>query len=78
MSAHSTLEPFTSATSEASHVIKVLPIEDGWCVAVGRGHYAQPLSKQEAIFRAAAIARSMQVTEIGVYGDGELLETIAC
>jgi len=59
-------------------MVKVLPIQDGWCVAVGRGHYAQPLSKAHAVLRASAIARSMDVHEIGIYDDDGLIETIAC
>jgi hypothetical protein len=65
-------------TQSLEHMIKILPIHDGWCVAVGRGHYAQPLSKAHAVLRASAIARSMHVHEIGVYDDDVLIETIAC
>jgi len=56
------------------HPIKVLPIRDGWCVAVGKGHYAQPLTRDVAVQRAAAIARSMQLREIGIYDDSGLIE----
>jgi hypothetical protein len=63
---------------EAAHFVKVLPINDGWCVAVGRGHYARPLSKAHAVLRASAIARSIQVHEIGIYDEDGLIETIAC
>jgi hypothetical protein len=61
-----------------SHPVKVLPIQDGWCVAVGRGHYAQPLSRDVAVMRATAIARTMQLEEIGVYDHDVLVERIAC
>ena len=76
MSVHPSEQASSSSTLE--HIVKVLPIHDGWCVAVGRGHYAQPLTKAHAVLRASAIARSMQVHEIGVYDDEGLIETIAC
>jgi hypothetical protein len=72
------LEHSASDAEATDHIVKVLPIDDGWCVAVGRGHYAQPLSKAHAVLRAAAIARSMQVHEIGIYDDEVLIETVAC
>lgn len=78
MRADLTPELVATATNEPSHIVKVLPIDEGWCVAVGRGHYAQPLSKQDAILRASAIARSMHASEIGVYDAEGLIETIAC
>ena len=78
MQAQSTPEQQVDPSHDTAHFVKVLPIDNGWCVAVGRGHYACPLSKAHAVFRASAIARSMQMHEIGVYDDERLIETIAC
>ena len=78
MTAQTTPEQQVDPSRDPAHFVKVLPINDGWCVAVGRGHYARPLSKAHAVLRASAIARSMQVHEIGVYDDERLIETIAC
>jgi hypothetical protein len=78
MQIHPSLEQPASVDEASGHMVKVLPIHDGWCVAVGRGHYARPLTKAHAVLRASAIARSLQVHEIGVYDDDRLIETIAC
>ena len=78
MHAQASPEQQADPSRDAAHVVKVLPIADGWCVAVGRGHYARPLTKANAVLRASAIARNMDLHAIGVYDDDGLIETIAC
>jgi hypothetical protein len=48
---------------------------DEWCVGIGAGHYAEPLSKGEAIRKALRIAMIEKVGEIGIYNlEAQLLE----
>lgn len=56
-----------SGAMEVSLLVKVIPLGTGWCVAIGRGHSAEPISKELAIMRACVLARSLGEVEIGVY-----------
>jgi len=42
--------------------VLVLPYEDGWTVGYGNGYYAIPVTKEEAIIRASAQAKSLGIS----------------
>ena len=49
-----------------------------WCVGLGTGYWAMPLSKADAIVQAKLRAKEEGIREFGVYNEAEeLLETIA-
>jgi hypothetical protein len=60
------------------NAVRVIPFEGRWCVAYGRGHYATPLAREEAIEQAIQLAKVARVPEIAICdGSGRTIEVLA-
>jgi len=58
--------------------VRIFPLEDGWAVGCGTGHFSIALPKAQALKQAADIAMAANVREIAVYDEnGHCIEWLS-